>query len=154
MILSSYLVVTASFGTSTSRRTSFNVTSNLQDGVEAEGAILRESLARFGATPPPTWLPPFPFEHVVLHEEGLKGTPDGTGRSRKAQEARNNHTIIKSLTRLRLLLSVVYLPVSSTILESVEKKFALYVPSFPRVSKVFESVYKDYTSTPFAATGY
>lgn len=68
-----------------------------------------ESLTRFGATPPSTRLPPFPFKHVVLHKE-LKGTRDETSRARKIQKARDNHPIIKTLTRLRLLPSVVYLP--------------------------------------------
>lgn len=74
---------------------------------------MRESLARHRATPPSTrWLlllPPFPYVRIVLHKGRLKGTRGETRIVGKTREARNNHPIIKSLTRLRLLLSVVYL---------------------------------------------
>lgn len=49
------------------------------------------------------------YERVVLHKERLKGTRGESGIAGKTRETRNNHPIIKSLTRLRLLSNVVYL---------------------------------------------
>lgn len=78
------------------------------------GTILRESLARHRER-----------SHASFHEAAsfsvrtrrapqrnrLKGTRGETRIAARTRETRNNHPIIKSLTRLRLLLNTVYLSI-------------------------------------------
>lgn len=72
---------------------------------------MRESLARHRATPP-TSVASFSRTHTrrALQRTAERHSRRDRGIAGKTRETRNNHPIIKSLTRLRLLLNIAYLP--------------------------------------------
>lgn len=129
-----YLVVTARFELPR-RRSVARLTSRRspQDGANDREAILRESLARFWATPPSAPYSPLKPSNVSFFQPSPQPSTLGafppdekkreneTGRKhqkhlmpafsrRRTPAMRNNHPIIKALTRSRLFSIAVYFP--------------------------------------------
>lgn len=124
MTLPAFLVINSLFQSTALKRSSFNVTLSSQDGASSTGG--RFCVARVVSTVQSHAF----FEDVTSFfvqtrraPQSIEGTRNETGCTRKTEEARNNHPIIKSLTSFRFLLSVIYLSPCSAIFDVNEKDF-------------------------------
>lgn len=119
-----FLVINFLFHSTALKRSSFNITLSSQDGASSTGG--RFCVARVVSTVQSHAF----FEDVTSFfvqtrcaPQSTEGTRNETGCTRKTEEARNNHPIIKSLTSFRFLLSVIYLSPCSAIFDVNEKDF-------------------------------
>lgn len=119
-----FLVINSLFQSTALKRSSFNVTLSSQDGASSTGG--RFCVARVVSTVQSHAF----FEDVTSFfvqtrraPQSTEGTRNETSCTRKTEEARNNHPIIKSLTSFRFLLRVIYLSPCSAIFDVNEKDF-------------------------------